>query len=178
MLGSWSFERDRWSQKPGARSWDSWRIIFYQYAAPIVLGESGGGPPHSKTLPRGSTRPANAKRLGLRWVRVGGTHRFGRWGKSRLPSSTARVGSNRKRCQPCSPPAAAVQDAGANVTDLEPRGASWNAPALWRFGRRRGNWLDQRQRRNRAAFTAPRPRQMSVPKRRWTRTYYQNRVAP
>jgi hypothetical protein len=39
---------------------------FYNDATPTALGKSGGGPPHSKTLARGTERPANAQRPGVR----------------------------------------------------------------------------------------------------------------
>lgn len=45
------------------------------------------------------------------------------------------VSSVRKRCQPLSPPATAVQDAGARNETPDERAASGSAPALWRFGR-------------------------------------------
>jgi hypothetical protein len=53
--------------------------------------------------------------LGVRWVRGGGTHRF----FERETSSILHRASDGKRCQPHSPPATALQDAGArsNVSE-------------------------------------------------------------
>ena len=39
---------------------------FYKDAAPTALVKSGGGPPHSRTLARGTKFSINAKPLGVR----------------------------------------------------------------------------------------------------------------
>ncbi len=51
----------------------------------------------------------------MRWVRGEGTHRYLTTGMVRLQILFAHAGCKRKRCQPCYPPATAVQDAGAQV---------------------------------------------------------------
>ena len=42
------------------------KLAATKQATPLAPGKSGGGPPHSTTLARGTKRPANAERPGVR----------------------------------------------------------------------------------------------------------------